>query len=428
MHTTLERVLAKYPHESYFIEATQEFFSSLSFEVEPTILEQLLHAERIIMFRVPWIDRDGITQTNYGYRVQYNGALGPYKGGLRFDPSVNLDILKTLAFEQTFKNALTGIAMGGAKGGSDFNPKGKTDAEIMKFCQNFMIELHRHIGATIDVPAGDKGVGKREVGYMFGAYKRLTHSFEGVLTGKDIAFGGALGRTEATGYGLIYIVNALLRDIKQDLEGKRVVISGSGNVAIYAAEKAIAEGACVIAMSDRSGYVYDEAGLELQAIIDHKLKGEPLETFTGARFVHELPIWSVPCDIALPCATEGEINERDIKALAINGCKIIAEGANRPLTKEAVDAIQASDILYLPGKAANAGGVAVSGIEMSQNAQMRAFTFAEVDTQLKAIMESIYVQIRNTAKELGEPTNFLKGANHVAYAKVAYAMKAQGYV
>lgn len=426
MNHILEAVHSKAPHETQFINATNEFVSSLEGLVDESVLNVLLNPERIIQFSVPWLDRDGKTQINTGYRVQYNGAMGPYKGGLRFDASVNLDIMKFLAFEQTFKNALTGIPMGGAKGGSDFNPKDKTEAEILTFCQSFMTELHNHIGARIDVPAGDMGVGAREIGYLYGQYRRLTHSNEGVLTGKDVSFGGALGRPEATGYGLLYIVEELLKDLEVSIEDKVVIVSGSGNVAIHAAHKAVSMGARVVAMSDRSGYVYDENGLDISDIQKHKQKGNSLKEYEGAKYIYDHRIWNVPCDIALPCATQNEINEHDVKALVINGCKVIAEGANRPLTPEAVDLVAISDVYYIPGKAANAGGVAVSGLEMSQNAQMRRFSFEEVDVELKNIMKRIYTDIKESSESQGQPYNFILGANLSAYQKIARSIKLQG--
>lgn len=426
MNHILDAIHSKAPHETQFINATNEFVSSLEGLVDESILNVLLNPERIIQFSVPWLDRDGKTQINTGYRVQYNGAMGPYKGGLRFDTSVNLDIMKFLAFEQTFKNALTGIPMGGAKGGSDFNPKDKTDAEILTFCQSFMTELHNHIGSRIDVPAGDIGVGAREIGYLYGQYRRLTHSNEGILTGKDVSFGGALGRPEATGYGLLYIVEALLKDLEISIRDKVVIVSGSGNVAIHAAHKAVSMGAKVVAMSDRSGYVYDEAGLDICDIQKHKQKGKTLKEYDGAKYIYDHRIWNVPCDIALPCATQNEINEHDIKALVINGCKVIAEGANRPLTPEAVDLVAISDVYYIPGKAANAGGVAVSGLEMSQNAQMRRFTFEEVDAELKNIMKRIYNDIKESSESQGQAFNFILGANLSAYQKIARSIKLQG--
>ena len=426
MKELLAMVHDRAKHEILFNNATSEFVESLEGHLDVSVMKVLLNPNRSIIFSVPWVGQDGVTQVNTGYRVQYNNAIGPYKGGIRFDPSVNLDVMKFLAFEQTFKNALTGIAMGGAKGGSDFNPKDKTDAEILAFCQSFMIELHHHLGAQIDVPAGDIGVSQKEIGYMFGQYKRLTHTHAGVFTGKNVSYGGALGRPEATGYGLLYIVDALLKDKGRSLKGQRIIISGSGNVAIHAAYKAVEMGASVIAMSDRSGYVFDELGLDIKAIEEHKALNKPLKTFEGATYIYDHSIWNVPCDIALPCATQSEIDHSDMKALLINGCTLVAEGANRPLTPKAVSIIQDSTAYYLPGKAANAGGVAVSGLEMSQNAQMRSFSFAEVDRELKNIMNNIYNTISNTAKELKQADNFLLGANAAAYKKLEVSIQLQG--
>lgn len=427
MKTILETVQAKAPHEVLFNNATSEFVATMGESLDESVLKVLLNPSRTIMFSVPWVDHSGKTQINTGYRVQYNNAMGPYKGGIRFDPSVNLDVMKFLAFEQTFKNALTGLAMGGAKGGSDFNPKGKTDAEILAFCQSFINQLYTHLGPTTDVPAGDIGVGAREVGYMFGQYKQLTQTHSGVFTGKHAVFGGALGRPEATGYGLIYITEALLqKEFNNNFKNKRVIISGSGNVALHAAHKAVEKGAKVIAMSDRSGYVFDEKGLDIEEIRAHKELGSPLKTYPKAHYIHDHSIWNVPCDIALPCATQSEIDEHDIKALLINGVQIVAEGANRPLTPAAVNLIQESDACYLPGKAANAGGVAVSGLEMSQNAQMTSFTFEEVDQKLMYIMKTIFTNISQTALYLGEPRNYLLGANSFAYSKLEDAIKRQG--
>lgn len=426
MNAILDAVHAKNPHETLFNNATQEFVESMEPYLDESVLKVLLHPNRVHMFSIPWVDRNGKTQVNMGYRVQHNNAIGPYKGGIRFDESVNLDIMKFLGFEQTFKNALTGLAMGGAKGGSDFNPKEKTDAEILAFCQSFINQSYQHLGSDMDVPAGDIGVGAREVAYLFGHYKQLTQTHSGVFTGKNPAFGGALGRPEATGYGLIYISLAHLDSINQTLKDKKVIISGSGNVAIHAAFKAVEKGAKVIAMSDRSGYVFDEKGLDIQAIQDHKASGEPLKTFDHSKYIYEHSIWNVPCDIALPCATQSEIDDNDMKALIINGVKLVAEGANRPLTPEAVKRVQESEVFYIPGKAANAGGVAVSGLEMSQNAQFTTFTFEEVDLKLQQIMNTIYENISTSAKELDQAGNYLLGANYYAYQKLELAIKMQG--
>ncbi|HKM23346.1 MAG TPA: Glu/Leu/Phe/Val dehydrogenase dimerization domain-containing protein, partial [Erysipelothrix sp.] len=364
MKKILEVVQNKAPHEVLFNNATSEFVDTMKSYLDESVLKVLLHPNRTHIFSVPWVDGSGKTQVNTGYRVQYSLAMGPYKGGIRFDPSVNLDVMKFLAFEQTFKNALTGLAMGGAKGGADFDPKGKTDAEILSFCQSFINQVYQHLGAHTDVPAGDIGVGAREVGYMYGQYKMLTQTHAGVFTGKSPVFGGALGRPEATGYGLIYITDALLKEHNDSFKDKRVIISGSGNVAIHAAYKAVEKGAKVVAMSDRTGYVYDDNGLDIASIQAHKDSKEALKTYTKSTYIYDHSIWNVPCDIALPCATQSEIDDKDMKALLINGVKIVAEGANRPLTPEAVNRIQASEAYYLPGKAANAGGVAVSGLEM----------------------------------------------------------------
>ena len=426
MKKILEVVQNKAPHEVLFNNATSEFVNTMESYLDESVLKVLLHPNRTHIFSVPWVDGSGKTQVNTGYRVQYSLAMGPYKGGIRFDPSVNLDVMKFLAFEQTFKNALTGLAMGGAKGGADFDPKGKTDAEILSFCQSFINQVYQHLGAHTDVPAGDIGVGAREVGYMYGQYKMLTQTHAGVFTGKSPVFGGALGRPEATGYGLIYITDALLKEHNDSFKNKRVIISGSGNVAIHAAYKAVEKGAKVVAMSDRTGYVYDDNGLDIASIQAHKDSKEALKTYTKSTYIYDHSIWNVPCDIALPCATQSEIDDKDMKALLINGVKIVAEGANRPLTPEAVNRIQASEAYYLPGKAANAGGVAVSGLEMSQNAQMTQFTFEEVDLKLLSIMNNIFKNISETAKDLGHSENYLLGANAFAYNKLEDAIKRQG--
>ena len=426
MNAILDGVHAKNPHETLFNNATKEFVESMEPYLDESVLKVLLHPSRVHMFSIPWVDRDGKTQVNMGYRVQHNNAIGPYKGGIRFDESVNLDVMKFLAFEQTFKNALTGLAMGGAKGGSDFSPKEKTDAEILAFCQSYINQSYQHLGSTMDVPAGDIGVGAREVGYFFGHYKQLTQTHSGVFTGKNPTFGGALGRPEATGYGLIYISLAHLNSINETFKDKKVIISGSGNVAIHAAFKAVEKGAKVIAMSDRSGYVFDENGLDIQAIQDHKASGQALKTYDHSKYIYEHSIWNVPCDIALPCATQSEIDDNDMKALIINGVKLVAEGANRPLTPEAVKRVQESEVFYIPGKAANAGGVAVSGLEMSQNAQFTTFTFEEVDLKLQQIMNTIYENISTSAIELDQAGNYLLGANYYAYQKLELAIKMQG--
>lgn len=433
MHNILNEFHNKYKDEVQFRNTTTEFVDSIYDYLDEATLKMILHAERIITFRVPWVDDAGILQVNYGYRVQHSSALGPYKGGIRFHADVNLDVLKFLAFEQTFKNALTNLPLGGAKGGADFNPKGKTDHEIMKFCQSFMNELYRHIGRTIDIPAGDMGVGNKEIGYMFGQYKRLTRSYEGVFTGKDLLIGGAKGRPEATGYGLIYITEALLKTLNDDFKGKRVVVSGSGKVGVYAAIKAIEKGAKVIAMNDfRGGTIVDEDGLNLDDI--KRIKLDENQSLKAYAELHELTlydsahIWEVPCDIALPCATQNEMNAEQLETLIKNGCKVIAEGANKPLTPEAVQMAMKQKLYYLPGKAANAGGVATSGIEMMQNAQMDVFKFKDVDARLQMIMQNIFETIHQKSIEVNQPYNYVVGANLVAYQRVRDAITLQGAV
>ena len=386
------------------------------------------------MFRVPWVDDKGEVQVNRGFRVEFNSALGPYKGGLRFHPTVNLGIIKFLGFEQIFKNSLTGLMMGGGKGGSDFDPKGKSDNEVMKFCQSFMTELCRHIGPDTDVPAGDIGVGAREIGYMFGQYKRIKNEFVGVLTGKGLNWGGSLGRTEATGYGLVYIADEHLRAIGDSFKGKTVVISGSGNVAIYAAQKVQELGGKVVAMSDSSGYIHDPEGITLDTVklhkeVERKRIKEYISVHSHAKHVDGFKgIWTVPCDIALPCATQNELDEVAAKALVASGCKIVGEGANMPCTPEAVEVFLGNDVAFLPGKAANAGGVAVSGLEMAQNSQRYAWTFERVDNELKAIMATIYTSIKEAAEECGVAGNFVVGANVAGFKKVADSMINQGVV
>ena len=428
-------------NEPEFLQAVREVLESIQPVVEKhpeyekaALIERLVEPERIITFRVPWVDDQGKVQVNRGYRVQFNSAIGPYKGGLRFHPSVNQGILKFLGFEQTFKNSLTTLPMGGGKGGSDFDPHGKSDMEVMRFCQSFMTELYRHIGQFVDCPAGDIGVGGREVGYMFGQYKRLTNSFQGgMLTGKGLTFGGSLARTEATGYGLCYYTQEALRVLKNDsFEGKTVVISGSGNVAIFATEKAQALGAKVVTASDSNGYVYDPDGIKLDIVKDIKLghRGrikEYAERVPGAEY-HEgcKGVWTVPCDIALPCATQNEIDEESAKALVANGCKVVCEGANMPSTPEAIAVYQDNGLLYGPAKAANAGGVAVSGLEMSQNSYRLSWTFEEVDNKLKSIMENIVANSLAAAKEYGHEGDLMLGANAAGFVKVANAMVAQG--
>ena len=432
----------KYSHEPEFLQAVTEVLETLRPVTErhpeyqkAKLLERLVEPERIISFRVPWIDDNGEVQVNRGFRVQYNSAIGPYKGGLRFHPTVNQSILKFLGFEQIFKNSLTGLPIGGGKGGCDFDPKGKSDNEVMRFCQSFMTELYKYIGKDEDVPAGDIGVGAREIGFLYGQYKRLTGQYEGVLTGKGLPYGGSLARTQATGFGLVYITAEALRAKGQDLNGKKVVISGAGNVAIYAAEKATQLGATVIAMCDSNGYIYDPAGVDLPLI--HELKEvkrarirEYVDTKKDAEY-HEgcSGIWTIPCDIALPCATQNEIDENSAKKLIENGCAMVAEGANMPSTIEAQKVYKEAGILYLPAKAANAGGVAVSALEMSQNSMRLAWTFEEVDERLQGIMKNIYAAIASAAKEYGDSEeDFVTGANVAGFLKVADAMMAQGLV
>lgn len=429
-------------NEPEFLAAVKEVFNSLVpyFEKHPelirdALLERVVEPERLISFRIPWMDDEGKIHVNRGYRVQYNSALGPYKGGLRLHPSVNQSIIKFLGFEQVFKNALTTLPMGGGKGGSDFDPKGKSDGEVMRFCQAFMSELQRHIGSDIDVPAGDIGVGAREIGYLYGYYKKIkdTHT-QGVFTGKGIHYGGSLARTQATGYGLVYFVEEMLKDLKLSLKGQRVIVSGSGNVAIYAIEKAQALGAKVIACSDSSGYIVDDAGLNLSLIQEIKevKRGriaEYVKSIPSARFVEGAKgIWTLPCDIALPCATQGELDAEAAFSLVKNGCKVVAEGANMPSTLEATDIFLKNKVFFGPGKAANAGGVATSGLEMSQNSLRLSWSFEEVDEKLKGIMQAIYKNAKSTAEEYQDPYNLVLGANIAGFKKVALAMKAQGLI
>jgi glutamate dehydrogenase (NADP+) len=434
-----EGVCARNPGEKEFLQAVGEVFESLSPVadkrkdlVDAGIFRRIAEPERQIMFRVSWVDDNGQVQVNRGYRIQFNSAIGPYKGGLRFHPSVNASVIKFLGFEQIFKNALTTLPMGGGKGGSDFDPKGKSDGEVMRFCQSFMTELYRHIGADSDVPAGDIGVGGREIGYLYGQYIRLTKQMTGVLTGKGLTYGGSLARTEATGYGLCYYTNEMLSDIGESFEGADVVISGSGNVAIYACEKATQLGAKVIAMSDSSGYIVDKNGINLDVIkqlkeverarISEYVKRVPGSTFTeGCR-----GIWNVPCKIALPCATQNELDGEGAAALVKNGCIAVAEGANMPSTPEAIEYFQSHGVAFGPAKASNAGGVAVSGLEMSQNSQRLSWTFEEVDAKLHSIMKSIYASSKAAAAEYGFEGNLVAGANIAGFLKVADAMKWQG--
>lgn len=437
----LERTEKRNPGEPEFIQAVTEVFTSLEPVIEKRpdlveagVLERLVEPERQIMFRVPWTDDNGKVRVNRGFRVQFNSAIGPYKGGIRLHPSVYLGIIKFLGFEQVFKNSLTTLPMGGAKGGSDFDPKGKSDAEIMRFCQSFMTELCKYIGADCDVPAGDIGTGAREVGYMFGQYKRIRNEWVGVLTGKGLTYGGSLARTEATGYGLCYFTNEMLRANGSSFEGKTVLVSGSGNVAIYACEKAKTYGAKVVAMSDSNGYIYDKNGIDLAAVkqikeVERKRIKEYINYHPEAEY-HEgcRGIWTIPCDIALPCATQNEIDGESAKILIKNGCKCVSEGANMPSTPEAIDEYLSSGILYGPAKAANAGGVATSGLEMSQNSIRLSWSFEEVDEKLHGIMKSIFKACDEAAKEYGMPGNYMAGANIAGFLKVAEAMKAQGNV
>ena len=429
------------PEQTEFHQAVYEVLESLEPVIESRpeylergVIEMMVEPERIIKFRVPWVDDNGCVRVNRGYRVQFNSAIGPYKGGLRFHPSVNESIIKFLGFEQTFKNSLTGLPMGGGKGGSDFDPKGKSDGEIMRFCQSFMTELYKYIGENTDVPAGDIGVGAREIGYMFGQYKRIRTEFVGVLTGKGLSYGGSLGRKQATGYGLCYFTNEMLSDAGKSFEGARVVISGSGNVAIYAAEKAIELGATVVAMSDSNGYVYDEDGIDLDLMKQIKeIRRERISEYASERDgafyrVGCKNIWTVPCDIALPCATQNELDIEGARVLVKNGCIAVAEGANMPTTPGAVALLQESGVLFAPAKAANAGGVATSGLEMTQNSMRCSWSFDEVDEKLREIMKNIYKNASSAAKEYGREGDLVAGANIAGFLKVADAMLAQGAV
>ena len=435
----LEDLKRKNPHEAEFHQAATEILLSLKPVIEKhkeyeeaSLLERFVEPERIIMFRVPWVDRDGKVQVNKGYRVQFNSAIGPYKGGLRFHPSVNLSILKFLGFEQILKNSLTGLPIGGGKGGSDFDPKGKTDQEIMNFCQSFMTELYRHIGASIDVPAGDIGVGGREIGYLFGQYKRLTSLHEAVLTGRGLTYDGSLIRKEATGYGLVYILEEAMKERGETLKDKTVVISGSGNVAIYALEKCKELGAKVVAMYDSNGYIYDKDGIDLDVIKDIKevRRGrikEYLNYHKDAVYSEVIKdIWKIKCDIALPCATQNEIDEDSALELVSNGCRYVAEGANMPSTLEAIEVYKRNKVVFLPAKAANAGGVATSALEMAQSSQRLFWTREEVDKKLKDIMVNIYHNIDEASKRYGYEGDYLMGANIAGFEKVAEAMMAQG--
>lgn len=438
--SVLEKVMQRNAHEPEFLQAVTEVLESLAPVVErhpefarAGVLERIVEPERQIIFRVPWVDDNGKVQVNRGFRIQFNSAIGPYKGGLRLHPSVNISIIKFLGFEQIFKNSLTGLPIGGGKGGSDFDPKGKSDNEIMRFCQSFMTELYRHIGADVDVPAGDIGVGGREIGFMYGQYKRISKLYEGVLTGKGLTWGGSLARTEATGYGLVYFVDEMLKAKGQSFAGKKVVISGSGNVAIYAAQKAKELGATVIAMSDSNGYFVDETGIDLDLIkkikeVERKRCSDYCAECSTAKYFEGDGIWTVPCDIALPSATQNELDEQAAKTLVANGCIAVGEGANMPSTPEAVEVFHKAGVLFAPAKAANAGGVAVSALEMSQNSMRYSWTFEEVDAKLKDIMVNIYKKSSEAAQEYGFGDNLVAGANIAGFLKVADAMASQGAV
>ena len=436
-------VVKRDAHEPEFLQAVKEVFESLELVIDKHpewekngLIERFVEPERVIEFRVPWVDDAGNVRVNRAFRVQYNSAIGPYKGGIRFHPSVNLSIMKFLGFEQTLKNSLTTLPMGGGKGGSDFDPKGKSDGEVMRFCQSFMTELYRHIGQFTDVPAGDIGVGAREVAYMFGQYKRIVNRFDGgVLTGKGLSFGGSLARTQATGYGLCYFAAEALKYLKNDsFEGKTVVVSGSGNVAQYAAEKATQLGGKVVAMSDSQGYVYDPNGINFKVLFDIKQKRRArisvyAQEVEGATYVEGCKnIWNVKCDIALPCASQNEMDVEGAKALIANGCMGVFEGANMPLTPDAIAAVQGAGLLYSPGKASNAGGVATSGLEMTQNSMRLSWSFEEVDEKLHGIMQKIYKACYDASVECGKPGDLMVGANVAGFLKVAEAMMAQGIV
>ena len=436
-----ERVVAQNPGEPEFHQAVKEVLDSLKVVIDKneeeyrklSILERLVEPERIISFKVPWIDDNGTVQVNKGYRVQFNSAIGPYKGGLRFHPSVNQGILKFLGFEQIFKNSLTGLPIGGGKGGSNFDPKGKSDREVMAFCQSFMTELCKYIGADTDVPAGDIGVGGREIGYLFGQYKRIRGLYEGVLTGKGLSFGGSLIRTEATGYGVVYMLNEIAKAHNDSVEGKTIVVTGSGNVAIYAVEKATQLGAKVVAMNDSNGYIYDPNGINLNVVKDIKevKRGrikEYADRVEGATYTEGLGIWNIKCDVYLPCATQNELGLDGAKTLVANGCKYVVEGANMPTTLDATTYLQENGVLFMPGKAANAGGVATSALEMSQNSMRLSWTREEVDEKLHNIMIDIFHKADDAAKRYGMEDNYVVGANIAGFEKVVDAMKAQGIV
>ena len=436
-----ERVVAQNPGEPEFHQAVKEVLDSLKVVIDKneeeyrklSILERLVEPERIISFKVPWIDDNGTVQVNKGYRVQFNSAIGPYKGGLRFHPSVNQGILKFLGFEQIFKNSLTGLPIGGGKGGSNFDPKGKSDREVMAFCQSFMTELCKYIGADTDVPAGDIGVGGREIGYLFGQYKRIRGLYEGVLTGKGLSFGGSLIRTEATGYGVVYMLNEIAKAHNDSVEGKTIVVTGSGNVAIYAVEKATQLGAKVVTVSDSTGWVYDPEGIDVAALKEikevNRARLTEYKKYRPNSEYHEgRGVWSVKCDVALPCATQNELHLEDAKQLVANGCYAVAEGANMPTTLEATEYLQKNGILFAPGKASNAGGVATSALEMSQNSERLSWTFEEVDGKLQNIMVNIFHNLDDAAKRYGMEGNYVAGANIAGFEKVVDAMTAQGIV
>ena len=441
INEVLDKVVTTNPNEPEFHQAVKEVLESLEPIVSEhedlyrrhALLERMVEPDRTVSFRVPWVDGNGIVHINRGYRVQFNNSIGAYKGGIRFHKSVNRSILKFLGFEQTFKNSLTGLPMGGAKGGANFDPKGKSDREIMAFCQSFISELYKYIGKDIDVPAGDIGVGGREVGYMFGQYKRLSTSFEGVFTGKGIPFGGSLARTEATCYGLVYILSEMCKANDKEIKGKTVVITGSGNVAIYAAQKAIELGAKVVALNDSNGYIHDPNGIDLAVVKDIKevKRGrikEYVDRVSGSSYYEGKGIWNIKCDIYLPCATQNELELEGAKALVENGCFAVAEGANMPTTLEATHYLQQHKVLFIPGKASNAGGVAVSGLEQSQNAMRLSWTFEDVDSRLKVIMKDIFKKVDDAAKKYGVPGDYVAGANIAGFEKVALAMISQGIV
>ena len=436
-----ERVVAQNPGEPEFHQAVKEVLDSLKVVIDKneeeyrsmSLLERLVEPERIISFRVPWVDDKGVVQVNKGYRVQFNSAIGPYKGGLRFHPSVNQGILKFLGFEQTFKNSLTGLPIGGGKGGSNFDPKGKSDREVMAFCQSFMTELSKYIGADTDVPAGDIGVGGREIGYLFGQYKRIRGLYEGVLTGKGLTYGGSLIRTQATGYGVVYMLDEIMKAHNDSIDGKTFIVTGSGNVAIYAVEKAQQLGGKVVAMCDSNGYVYDPEGIKLDIVKDIKevKRGrikEYADRVEGATYTEGLGIWNIKCDVYLPCATQNELPLEGAKALVANGCKYVVEGANMPTTLDETTYLQENGVLFMPGKAANAGGVATSALEMSQNSMRLSWTREEVDEKLHNIMIDIFHKADDAAKRYGMEDNYVVGANIAGFEKVVDAMKAQGIV